>query len=227
MTLPFRAFLALVRQDLARFVSSGGLWLALSFFVLTILMAPFAIGPVPDLLVRVGPGIGWIAALLAMLMTLDRLFQIDLESGLMDVIAKSALGLELAIPAKLLAHWMATGLPIVLLSPVAGLLYGLPAAAIGDLALTLAVGTPGLTAAGGLAASLTAGMRRGGLLLALLVLPLAVPFVIFGGGAALATVGFEFQEAQSANLGFLGALSLGMIALSLLLGPIALRSQLD
>lgn len=221
------AFTALVAHDLARFVASGGLWLALSFFLLTILLAPFAIGPEAGLLARTGPGIAWMAALLALLMTLDRLFQIDLENGILDQVAKSAIGLEGGVPAKLLAHWLATGLPLVCLAPVAGLLLGLPAPATGDLVLALAIGTPGLTAAGAIAAALTAGLRRGGLLVALLVLPLSVPFVIFGAGASLSAVAPGFAEALGANRLFLGALSLGLTAVALLLAPPALRSQLD
>ena len=222
-----RAFFALIAHDLARAASSGGLWLAIAFFLMTIVLAPFAIGPEREFLARAGTGLVWLAAVLALMMTLDRMFQIDLETGLLDMIAKSRLGLELAVPAKIIAHWLVTGAPLVLLAPVGGVLLGVPDQAGWLLTLTLLLGTPGLSAVGAIAASLTAGLRRGGLLVALLTLPLAVPFVIFGASACLAAVDGVFASAGWVNLLLLSALSLASVAVALILVPFALRSQLS
>ncbi len=211
------AFLALLAREIRLAVKTGGAGLALTFFVLTIVALPLAVGAEPALLKPLAPGFIVLAALLAQLLTLERLVQADLEEGTLDLLALGALPLELAFLGKGLAHWLSVGLPLTALSPVCAALLG--ASGAGEIALALALGLPGLSMLGATLAALTAGVRRGSLLLALLVLPLAAPFLIFGAGAAAGggTSGFLF----------LGALSLVSLAVSLLLGPGALRSQLE
>jgi heme exporter protein B len=150
---------------------------------------PFAIGPDLNLLSRIGPAILWIAAALATLLGLDRLFQGDVEDGSMDLILMGEAPLELVVVVKACAHWLLTGLPLVIAAPVFGLLLALSPEALGGVALSLLVGTPALTLIGATGAALTASLRRGGLVLSILVLPLMVPVLIFGVSAANAAVG--------------------------------------
>jgi heme exporter protein B len=158
------------------------------FFLTVVTLMPFAIGPDLALLRRIGPAILWIGALLASLLALDRLFAADYEDGSLDLILMGASPLELTVAVKGLAHWLTTGLPLVVAVPVLGLLLNLEPAAIGAVALTLLVGTPALTFIGLVGAALAVALRRGGLLLPVLVLPLAVPVLIFGVAAANAAI---------------------------------------
>jgi heme exporter protein B len=158
------------------------------FFLTVVTLMPFAIGPDLALLRRIGPAILWIGALLASLLALDRLFAADYEDGSLDLILMGASPLELTVAIKGLAHWLTTGLPLVVAVPVLGLLLNLEPAAIGAVALTLLVGTPALTFIGLVGAALAVALRRGGLLLPVLVLPLAVPVLIFGVAAANAAI---------------------------------------
>jgi heme exporter protein B len=168
----------------------GGALMGVLFFLTVVTLMPFAIGPDLALLRRIGPAILWIGALLASLLALDRLFAADYEDGSLDLILMGASPLELTVAVKGLAHWLTTGLPLVVAVPVLGLLLNLEPAAIGAVALTLLVGTPALTFIGLVGAGLAVALRRGGLLLPVLVLPLAVPVLIFGvAGAHAAIVG--------------------------------------
>lgn len=184
-----RAFLALLRRDLmlARRAGGGG-ELALVFFLIIIVLVPFALGPDLALLSRIAPAILWLGALLATLIGLDRLFQSDEEDGSLDLIRMSVLPLELAVLAKGLAHWLTTGLPLALAAPLLGLLVALPAEAILPLVATLLVGTPALSFIGAAGAALAASLRRGGLIVPVLVAPLTIPVLIFGVSAANAAV---------------------------------------
>jgi heme exporter protein B len=183
------AFLALVRRDLALAARiGGGAEVGLVFFLALIAVVPFAIGPDQNLLGRIAPAILWIAALLATLFGLDRLFQADEEDGALDQLMLGHLPLELAVLAKCLAHWLTTGLPLAVAAPVLGLMLNLPAAAMLPLAVTLLVGTPAITLIGAVGAAVTVSLRRGGLLVAIIVLPLAVPVLIFGVAAASAVI---------------------------------------
>jgi len=166
----------------------GGALMGVLFFLTVVTLMPFAIGPDLALLRRIGPAILWIGALLASLLALDRLFAADYEDGSLDLILMGGAPLELAVAAKALAHWLTTGLPLVVAVPVLGLLLNLEPAAIGAVALTLLVGTPALTFIGLVGAALAVALRRGGLLLPVLVLPLAVPVLIFGVAAANAAI---------------------------------------
>lgn len=213
------AFFALVAREIRLAVKTGGAGLALTFFVLTIVLLPLAVGAEPALLRPLAPGFIVLAALLAQLLTLERLVQADLEEGTLDLFALGALPLELAFLGKGLAHWLSVGLPLTALSPVCAILLGASGATAGAIALALALALPGLSMLGATLAALTAGVRRGSLLLALLVLPLAAPFLIFGAGAA--------SGGGAASFLFLAALSFVSLAVSLLLGPSAFRSQLE
>jgi heme exporter protein B len=166
--------------------SGGGAALALGFFALVATLVPLGIGADLKLLARVAGGVLWVAALLAALLSLDRLFQGDFEDGSLDVIALSPLPLESVALAKILAHWLSTGLPLTLISPLLALLFNLPAGATLLLFVSLLLGTPAVSAVGAIGASLTLSLKRGGLILPLIVLPLLTPAVIFGAGAVAA-----------------------------------------
>jgi heme exporter protein B len=183
------AFAALLRRDLALAARiGGGAEVGLVFFLSLVAIVPFAIGPDQSLLSRLAPAVLWIAALLSTLFGLDRLFQADEEDGALDQLVLSPLSLELTVLAKALAHWLATGLPLALFAPLLGLMLNLPAHAMLPLMATLLVGTPAVTLIGAVGAAVTVSLRRGGLLVAVLVLPLATPVLIFGVAAANAAV---------------------------------------
>lgn len=183
------AFLALLRRDMRLAIRvGGGAFIAALFFLIVVALTPFAVGPDLALLARIGPAMLWLGALLASLLALDRLLTVDVEDGSLDLIMMSGVPLELAVAAKALAHWLTTGLPLVILSPVLALLLNVEIHAMPALALTLLAGTPALTFIGLIGASLAVALRRGGLLLAVLVLPLTVPVLIFGVAAANAAI---------------------------------------
>jgi heme exporter protein B len=162
----------------------GGALIGVLFFLLVVVLMPFAIGPDLALLARIGPAILWLGALLASLLALDRLVAADHEDGSLDLILMAPAPLELTLAAKALAHWLTTGLPLVIATPFLGLLLNLDPVATAAVAATLLVGTPALTFIGLIGAALTVALRRGGLLLAVLVLPLTVPVLIFGVAAS-------------------------------------------
>src|SRR6201984_2123831 len=183
------ALVALLRRDMRLAVRVGGAPLmGVLFFLIVVAMVPFALGPDLALLARTGPAILWLGALLASLLALDRLFAADHEDGSLDLILMGRAPLELAVGAKALAHWLTTGLPLVVAAPLLGLFLNLGPAAIGAVALTLLAGTPALTFIGLIGAAVTGTLRRGGLLLAVLVLPLSIPVLIFGVSAANAAI---------------------------------------
>src|SRR3954452_22015245 len=157
----------------------GGGGIGVLFFLTVVVLMPFAIGPDLVLLGRIGPAILWLGALLASLLTLDRLLAADQEDGSLDLLLMGATPLELAVLAKAAAHWITTGLPLVIATPVLGLFLNLEPVALGAVALTLLVGAPALTCIGLIGAALSVALRRGGLLLPVLVLPLTVPVLIF------------------------------------------------
>jgi len=182
-------FRALLMRDVrlsAR--SGGGAALALGFFALVATLVPLGIGADLKILARVAGGVLWVAALLAALLSLDRLFQGDFEDGSLDVIALSPLSLESVSLAKMLAHFLSTGLPLTLISPLLALLFNLQPSATLILFLSLLIGTPAVSAVGAIGASLTLSLKRGGLILPLIILPLLTPAVIFGSGAVSATL---------------------------------------
>ena len=216
-------FFALLRRDLSLSVrEGGGVGLALGFFALVATLVPLGVGPDMLVLSKVGAGILWVGATLAALLSLDRLFQADYEDGSLDLIALSPLSLEGAAAAKMIAHWLATGLPLTLLSPVLSVLFGLPTGAMLMLAASLLLGTPAVSAAGAIGASLTLSLRRGGLILPLIVLPLLTPAVIFGTGMVV-----EVQTGFATGaFGFLAAFSLATVLLSPFIAAMAVRLNL-
>ena len=172
---------ALFLRDLRlAFRAGGGCGLGLAFFLLVAVLVPLGVGPEGAMLARIAPGILWVGALLSCLLTLDRLFALDREDGSLDVLATSPLPMEAVVAVKALAHWVVTGLPLTCVAPLLGVLLNLPGAGQGWLVLSLAVGTPALSVIGAFGAALTVGLKRGGLLLGLLVLPLYLPTLIFG-----------------------------------------------
>ncbi|MBN9591074.1 MAG: heme exporter protein CcmB [Alphaproteobacteria bacterium] len=196
--------------------------LALAFFIVMAALIPLGIGPDLKLLAKVAGGVVWSAALLAALLSLDRLFQADYEDGSLDLIALSPLPLEAASFAKIAAHWLTTGLPLTVVSPLLGLLYGLPPAAYPALVLSLLIGTPAISAIGAVGASLTLPVRRGGLILPLLVLPLVTPALIFGAGAISAAL----NGLSNGAFGLLCAFSFVAVIVSPFITAFAVRPNL-
>ncbi len=220
------ALAALIRRDVSVALRvGGGALIGVLFFLTVVVLMPFAVGPDLALLKKLGPAILWLGALLASLLTLDRLFTADHDDGSLDLIVMSRTPLELACAAKALAHWLAAGLPLVVATPVLGLLLNLDGVATGAVALTLLAGTPALTFTGMIGAALAVVLRRGGLLLSVLVLPLSIPVLIFGVAASNAAL--SGPSPFGTPFSILCALSL----ISLVIGPFAaaasLRNGLD
>ena len=191
----------------------------LFFFVVVVSLFPLAIGPELETLRMIAPGIVWVAALLASMLALDHMFSVDFMDGSLEQMLLTPQPLSVLVIAKIAAHWLITGLPLVLIAPVLGLQYDLSSEAIGVLLITLLVGTPALSLIGAIGAALTLGLRGGGVLVSLLVLPLTIPVLIFGAGAV---------EANVSGLGAEGHLSMlaAIFVLSLLLAPMATAAAL-
>jgi len=216
-----QALSALLMRDMRLSVRvGGGALMGVLFFLAVVTMVPFGIGPDLALLARIGPAILWLGALLASLLTLDRLFAADHEDGSLDLILMGRMPLELAVAVKALAHWLTTGVPLVIAAPLLGLFLNLAPEAIGAVALTLLVGTPALTLIGLIGAALAATLRRGGLLLPVLVLPLTIPVLIFGVAASNAAIVGPLPFGTPFTI--LAALSL----ISLVIGPFAAAAAL-
>jgi heme exporter protein B len=219
------ALTGLFRRDLRLALrQNGDTGLVLGFFVLAVVLFPLGVGPEPAVLRRVGTGIIWVAALLAALLSLDRLFEADYQDGGLELLALSSLPLELVVVAKCAAHWVTTGLPLAAISPLLALMVDLEPGAIPILFFSLLIGTPALSLIGSVAAALTLGARRQGTVLSILVLPLYIPPLVFGAGAV---------EASLAGLGarayllVLGALTLAALALCPWASAAALREALE
>jgi heme exporter protein B len=212
---------ALLLRDLRLAVrAGGGALMGALFFLIVVTMTPFAIGPDLALLARIGPAVLWLGALLASLLALDRLFATDHEDGSLDLLMMGPLPLELSVATKGIAHWLTTCLPLVVIAPLLGLMLNVELHAMAWLVLSLLAGTPALTFIGLVGAALAVGLRRGGLLLAILVLPLTVPVLIFGVTAANAAIAGPAPPGSALTI--LCALSL----MSLVLGPIAAAAAL-
>ncbi|HSR71568.1 MAG TPA: heme exporter protein CcmB [Kiloniellales bacterium] len=198
--------------------------LVVLFFVLTAGLFPFGVGPEPNLLARIAPGVIWVVALLAVLLSLERLFLADYEDGSLELLVLAPLPLELTVLAKALAHWLTTGLPLLVAAPILALLYGMDLAGLPYLTLAMLLGGPSLSLIGSIGAALTLGARRGGVLIPLLVLPLNVPVLIFGVAAVEGALG-GFAVHQP--LLFLGAILLVFLVVAPLAGAAALRQALE
>ena len=169
-------FLALLKRDL-KLAARHGLdsFMVVAFFVLVVTLFPLAVGPEQAILGRIGSGMIWVAALLSSMLSMDRLFQQDYEDGSLDLLVLSPTALELLVLAKTFAHWMSTGLPLIIASPLLGVLMNVSSAGYGSIILSLALGTPILSLVGSIGAALSLGARRGGVLISLLILPLLIP----------------------------------------------------
>ncbi|MCX8085583.1 MAG: heme exporter protein CcmB [Rhodocyclaceae bacterium] len=214
------AVLAVIRRDLLLAMRrKSEVFTALFFFVIVTSLFPLGLGPEPALLKKIAPGVIWVAALLATMLGLSRLFAPDHADGTLEQLALSPAPLGLLITGKIAAHWITTGLPLVLMAPVLGLQYDLDAGALGVMVAALLLGTPLLSLIGAIGAALTLGVRGGGVLISLLVLPLYVPALIFGAGAV---------EAHLSGLGAAGHLSLlaALLALAVFFAPWATTAAL-
>jgi heme exporter protein B len=217
------SFIALVARD-ARLATraGGGAFLALAFFGAATTLVPLGIGANPRLLAIVAAGIIWVCAALATLLSLDRLFQADYDDGSLELLVIGPLPAEVVAFAKILAHWLTTGLPLTLLAPVVALLFALPANGYTALVEGLAIGTPAVSAIGAVCASLTFSIRRGGLILPLLVMPLLAPLIIFGAGFVESSI----DGMPSGALPLLAAFSLAAVLLSPFAAAAGLRINL-
>lgn len=216
--------IALLLRDLKLALrAGGGFGLGLAFFLMVAVLVPLGVGPEGSLLGRIAPGILWVGALLACLLSLDRMFALDFEDGSLDLMAVSPLPLEGVTAIKALAHWLVTGLPLVLVSPVLGLLLSLDPGGYVWLLAALLLGSPALSLIGAFGAALTVGLKRGGLILSLIVLPMYVPTLIFGAEAVR-------RGAMGADalvpLALLAAISLGSAAVLPFAAAAALRANL-
>jgi len=215
---------ALLLRDLRLAIrTGGGFGLGLAFFFLLSVLVPLGVGPEGGTLARIAPGILWVGALLACLLSLDRIFALDHEDGSLDLLATAPIPLEAVVALKALAHWLVTGLPLTMVAPVLAVFLNLPTAGYPWLTISLILGTPALSVIGAFGAALTVGLRRGGLLLSLLVLPLYVPTLIFG--AEVIRRGAEAMSLAT-PLALLAAISLGAVALLPFAAAAAIRVNL-
>lgn len=216
----FTLFGRVYKRDLTLTVRTAGQWLnTLLFFVIVVSLFPLGIGPGPQTLATIAPGIVWVSALLSMMLSLDSLFANDFRDGTLEQFVVSGQPLSVIVVAKVLAHWTTGGLPLVVLSPLLGLVMQLPEAAYGVLVLSLLIGTLALSFIGGIGAALIVSVNQGGVLLSLLVLPLTVPVLIFGSGAV-----------SAAGLGLTTSMQVSVLAailaLSASLAPLAMAGAL-
>lgn len=220
-----KLLLALVRRDLALALRhGGGVGTALGFFLTVVVLLPIGLGPDQALLQRMAPGALWIALLLSVLLSADRIFQQDYEDGSLDIMAMAPAPLEMTALAKSLAHWLSTSLPLAIAAPLLGFLLNLDPLAIGPLALAMVTGSLALSMLASIGAAVTVGLRRGGLLVSLLVLPLYVPVLIFGVSAS--TPRGIGPDIATPSLLILAALALASLVLSPIAAAAALRSYL-
>ena len=218
-------FLQTIRRDLILARRQGAsAFLAVGFFVVAASLFPFAVGPDPDVLASIGAGVIWVSALLATLLSLDRLFQADFEDGSLDLLVLAPQPLFLLVLAKTIAHWLTTALPLIIAAPLLAMFMAIPPEGFAPLLLAMLIGTPALSLIGAVGAALTVGMRRGGVLLSLLVLPLYIPVLIFSvASISAALIG---QDGSPAMM-LLGALSLFSLVLAPPAAATALRLSLE
>lgn len=190
---------------------SSDTMMVIAFFVIAVVLFPFGVGPEPNMLARIGPGVIWVAALLAAMLSMERMFQADYEDGSLELLVLTPVPLELTVIAKVFSHWLTTGLPLIVVSPLLAVMMNIPTEGWGILILSLALGTPTLSLIGAVGAGLVLGARRGGVLLSLLVLPLFIPVLIFGVGSVdMMLNGLEAK----AHILLLGGILLGSLALT-------------
>ena len=218
------SFVQIVRRDLNLSFRQGmDSAMVVMFFVIAVVLFPFGVGPEPNILMRIAAGVIWVAALLASMLSLERLFQADFEDGSLETLVLQPVPLEIAVIAKITAHWITTGLPLIIAAPILAVLLNMNANGFGMLIAALALGTPSLSLIGSIGAALILGARRGGVLLSLLILPLYIPVLIFGVSAVDATLaGLSVKP----HLLILSALLLSSLALCPWVGAAALRQAM-
>lgn len=218
-------FVAIVRRDLRLALRQGmDSVMVVAFFVIAVVLFPFGVGPEPNVLARISAGVIWVAALLASMLALERLFQTDYEDGSLDLLALAPVPLEAVVIAKVVAHWLTTGLPLIVAAPLLALLLNMGTDGLWALVAALALSTPTLSLIGAVGAGLILGARRGGMLLSLLVLPLYIPILIFGVAAVdAALAGFAVRPQFLVLAGIL----LAAVALAPWAGAAAVRQALE
>ncbi|MGY9000254.1 MAG: heme exporter protein CcmB [Rhodospirillales bacterium] len=221
MSQCFQVFKSLIRRELRLAIRHGSdSWMVVMFFVLVVILFPLGVGPEPAILTRISSGVIWVAALLSAMLSMDRLFQSDYEDGSLDLLVLIPQPLELLVLAKTIAHWLTTGLPLIIVSPLLALLLNMEASGYGVLLAALGLGTPTLSLVGAIGTALTLGARRSGVLLPLLILPLFIPTLIFGVSAVDAELTGLPSKPQ---LLILGGLLLAALALCPWASAAALR----
>ncbi len=220
-----KAFAVVFKRDLkVAYRQGSAVTLTLAFFVIAVTLFPLGVGPELAVLARIGPGVLWVGALLSCLLTLDRLFQADYEDGTLEQLMLGPLPLELMVLAKVFAHWISSVLPLILITPIVAVSFSIVADGIVTLMLALLIGSPVLSLIGSIGAALTVAMRRGGVLLSLMILPLYIPVLIFGVAAVEASIALL---AVAPHLMLLGGLSLGALVLSPIASAAALRLAVE
>ena len=217
--------ISIVRRDLYLALRPGlDSTMVVTFFIIAVVLFPLGVGPEPNILARVSSGVIWVAALLASMLSLERLFQTDYEDGSLELLALQPVALELTVAAKIIAHWLTTGLPLIVAAPLLAVLMNMQAEGFAILIVTLLLGTPTLSLIGAIGAALTLGSRRGGVLLSLLVLPLYIPVLVFGITAIDATLA---ELPARPHLLILAGLLVAAVALCPWVGAAAIRQTLD
>lgn len=218
-------FLELVKRDLALAFRQGmDSLMVVAFFIIAVVLFPFGVGPEPSTLAKIAGGTIWVAALLSSMLSLERLFQTDHDDGSLELLALAPVPLEITVLAKVVAHWLTTGLPLIVTAPLLAVLMQLPSEGFLVLIAALLLGTPTLSLIGAVGAALILGSRRGGVLLSLLVLPLYIPILIFGVSAVDAAI---FDQSVRPHLVFLAALLVGALALTPWAAAAGLRQALE
>jgi len=218
-------FIELVKRDLALAFRQGmDSLMVVAFFVIAVVLFPFGVGPEVNTLAKIAAGTIWVAALLSSMLSLERLFQTDYDDGSLELLALAPVPMEVTVLAKVVAHWLTTGLPLIVTAPVLAVLMQLPEEGFGTLMVALLLGTPTLSLIGAVGAALVLGSRRGGVLLSLLILPLYIPILIFGVSAVDAAI---FDQAVRPHLLILGALLVGSLAMTPWAAAAGLRQALE
>ncbi len=219
------SFYALLKRDIQLAVRQGSAFtMTLSFFVISVTLFPLGVGPELSILARISPGVLWVGALLACLLSLDRIFQADFEDGSLDQLMLGSMPVEMMALAKIIAHWLTSVFPLILITPILGISLNMPGDGIWAMVLSLLLGSPVLSLVGAIGAALTVGMRRGGVLLSLLVLPLYIPVLIFGVAAVEAAIAIL---PIGPHLLLLAGMSLGALVICPIASAAALRLAVD
>ena len=218
-------FLALLKRDLKLAINHGSdTFMVVAFFVLVVVLFPLGVGPEPAILARIGAGVIWVAALLSAMLSMDRLFQQDYEDGSLDLLMLSPTPIECLVLAKTLAHWMTTGLPLIIVSPLLGVLLNIEPSGYVAMIISLALGTPILSLVGTIGAALSLGARRGGVLISIIILPLFIPVLIFGVSAVEAALMDLTSQTQFL---IVGAMLLAALALAPYAAAAAIRQAVE